>query len=167
MRTLVPDPKGKGGWTPPSSTCLAYLFAALMWKGATVARLEWSRCEGEAPPSANTVMYLCRTPHGCRILFAFIRHPPCSTSISNQPTCRTPTPAPTVSGSFAPYPTQSTSNPRLSPPPIPRPALHGQGNQESCLHKGGVPCAVHALCEKLAVLHHQEFGKFRRLKGRH
>ena len=27
--------------------------------------------------------------------------------------------------------------------------------------------AVHALCEKLAVLHHQEFGKFRRLKGRH
>ena len=34
-------------------------------------------------------------------------------------------------------------------------------------HKGGVPCAVHALCEKLAVLHHREFGKFRRLKGRH
>ena len=32
---------------------------------------------------------------------------------------------------------------------------------------GGVPCAVHALCEKLAVLHHREFGKFRRLKGRH
>ena len=27
--------------------------------------------------------------------------------------------------------------------------------------------AVHALCEKLAVLHHWEFGKFRRLKGRH
>ena len=27
--------------------------------------------------------------------------------------------------------------------------------------------AVHALCEKLAVLHHREFGKFRRLKGRH
>ena len=34
-------------------------------------------------------------------------------------------------------------------------------------HKGGVPCAVHALCEKLAVLHHRDFGKFRRLKGRH
>ena len=33
--------------------------------------------------------------------------------------------------------------------------------------RGGVPCAVHALCEKLAVLHHREFGKFRRLKGRH
>ena len=32
---------------------------------------------------------------------------------------------------------------------------------------GGVPCAVCALCEKLAVLHHREFGKFRRLKGRH
>ena len=32
---------------------------------------------------------------------------------------------------------------------------------------GGVPCAVHALCEKLVVLHHREFGKFRRLKGRH
>ena len=32
---------------------------------------------------------------------------------------------------------------------------------------GGVPCVVHALCEKLAVLHHREFGKFRRLKGRH
>ena len=28
-------------------------------------------------------------------------------------------------------------------------------------------CAVRALCEKLAVLHHREFGKFRRLKGRH
>ena len=33
--------------------------------------------------------------------------------------------------------------------------------------QGGVPCAVRALCEKLAVLHHREFGKFRRLKGRH
>ena len=32
---------------------------------------------------------------------------------------------------------------------------------------GGVPCAVRALCEKLAVLHHREFGKFRRLEGRH
>ena len=32
---------------------------------------------------------------------------------------------------------------------------------------GGIPCAVRALCEKLAVLHHREFGKFRRLKGRH
>ena len=32
---------------------------------------------------------------------------------------------------------------------------------------GGLPCAVRALCEKLAVLHHREFGKFRRLKGRH
>ena len=27
--------------------------------------------------------------------------------------------------------------------------------------------AVHALCEKLAVLHHREFGKFRRLEGCH
>ena len=27
--------------------------------------------------------------------------------------------------------------------------------------------AVRALCEKLAVLHHREFGKFRRLKGHH
>ena len=35
------------------------------------------------------------------------------------------------------------------------------------MHRGGVPCAVQALCEKLAVLHHREFGKFRRLKGRH
>ena len=34
-------------------------------------------------------------------------------------------------------------------------------------YRGGVPCAVRALCEKLAVLHHREFGKFRRLKGRH
>ena len=33
--------------------------------------------------------------------------------------------------------------------------------------QGGVPCAARALCEKLAVLHHREFGKFRRLKGRH
>ena len=32
---------------------------------------------------------------------------------------------------------------------------------------GGIPCAVRALCEKLAVLHHREFGKFRRLKGCH
>ena len=32
---------------------------------------------------------------------------------------------------------------------------------------GGVLCAVRALCEKLAVLHHRELGKFRRLKGRH
>ena len=35
------------------------------------------------------------------------------------------------------------------------------------LVSGGVPCAVRALCEKLAVLHHREFGKFRRLKERH
>ena len=34
-------------------------------------------------------------------------------------------------------------------------------------HQGGVPCAVRALCEKLAVLHHREFGKFRRLEGCH
>ena len=32
---------------------------------------------------------------------------------------------------------------------------------------GGVPCVVHALCKKLAVLHHREFGKFRRLEGCH
>ena len=32
---------------------------------------------------------------------------------------------------------------------------------------GGIPCAARALCEKLAVLHHREFGKFRRLKGHH
>ena len=36
----------------------------------------------------------------------------------------------------------------------------------TCVY-GCVPCAVRALCEKLAVLHHREFGKFRRLKGRH
>ena len=41
---------------------------------------------------------------------------------------------------------------------------HGQtGTRDD---KGGVPCAVRTLCEKLAVLHHREFGKFR-LKGRH
>ena len=41
---------------------------------------------------------------------------------------------------------------------IPRPPLREQR-----------PCqgAYRALCEKLAVLHHREFGKFRRLKGRH
>ena len=32
---------------------------------------------------------------------------------------------------------------------------------------GGVPCAVRALCEKFTVLHHREFGKFRRLEGCH
>ena len=36
-----------------------------------------------------------------------------------------------------------------------------RGRTERCAR------AVHALCEKLAVLHHWEFGKFRRLKGRH
>ena len=44
---------------------------------------------------------------------------------------------------------------RASSPELPRP------------DKGGVPCAVRALCEKLAIIHHREFGKFRRLKGRH
>ena len=37
-------------------------------------------------------------------------------------------------------------------------------------HRGRtVRCAraVRALCEKLPVLHHREFGEFRRLKGRH
>ena len=34
---------------------------------------------------------------------------------------------------------------------------------ENSMTKG----AYRALCEKLAVLHHREFGKFRRLKGRH
>ena len=41
-------------------------------------------------------------------------------------------------------------------------------------HEGGIGGAAEvsggayrALCEKLAVLHHREFGKFRRLKGRH
>ena len=38
---------------------------------------------------------------------------------------------------------------------------------QGTMNFGGVPCAVCALCEKLAVLHHREFGKFRRLKGRH
>ena len=32
---------------------------------------------------------------------------------------------------------------------------------------GDVPCAVRTLFEKLAVFHHREFSKFRRLKGRH
>ena len=41
------------------------------------------------------------------------------------------------------------------------PSSHGE------VPRGGVPCAVCALCEKLAVLHHREFGQFRRLKGRH
>ena len=50
--------------------------------------------------------------------------------------------------------------PGTAPPP-PLPAL-----APMALY-GGVPCAVRALCEKLAVLHHREFGKFRRLKGRH
>ena len=38
---------------------------------------------------------------------------------------------------------------------------HLRGRTVRCAH------AVRALCEKLAVLHHREFGKFRRLKGRH
>ena len=36
-----------------------------------------------------------------------------------------------------------------------------RGRTVRCAH------AVRALCEKLAALHHREFGKFRRLKGRH
>ena len=46
-------------------------------------------------------------------------------------------------------------------------ALVGGIGRNVVRHIGGVPCAVRALCEKLAVLHHREFGKFRRLKGRH
>ena len=36
-----------------------------------------------------------------------------------------------------------------------------------CCLASGCKGAYRALCEKLAVLHHREFGKFRRLKGRH
>ena len=46
----------------------------------------------------------------------------------------------------------------------------GKKGKPTCTHRGRtVRCAraVRALCEKLAVLHHREFGKFRRLKGRH
>ena len=45
----------------------------------------------------------------------------------------------------------------------------GGAGATSILWGRTVRCArtVHALCEKLAVLHHREFGKFRRLKGRH
>ena len=61
-------------------------------------------------------------------------------------------------------------------PPIPPPFPRGRPSRTATIWAsgrdylallGGVPCAVHALCEKLAVLHHREFGKFRRLKGRH
>ena len=41
------------------------------------------------------------------------------------------------------------------------------GEMARSIPQGGVPCAVRALCEKLAVLHHREFGKFRRLEGCH
>ena len=56
-----------------------------------------------------------------------------------------------------------------TPPPPVLKMLHGGVWMINPLFlaKGGVPCAVRALCEKLAVLHHREFGKFRRLKGRH
>ena len=53
-------------------------------------------------------------------------------------------------------------------------ALGHRAGSASCRGERGlrgrtVRCAraVRALCEKLAVLHHREFGKFRRLKGRH
>ena len=65
------------------------------------------------------------------------------------------------------------SNPFCSggPPPAPQPYISSPARSSSpglCVPSGGgIPCAVHALCEKLAVLHHREFGKFRRLKGRH
>ena len=51
--------------------------------------------------------------------------------------------------------------------PAPGPVPFGGG---ALLYRGGRGLsmgAYRALCEKLAVLHHREFGKFRRLKGRH
>ena len=45
--------------------------------------------------------------------------------------------------------------------PLMRKAIFPRGRTVRCAR------AVPALCEKLAVLHHREFGKFRRLKGRH
>ena len=47
---------------------------------------------------------------------------------------------------------------------IRQPALTGGAYRALCARCAR---AVRALCEKLAVLHHREFGKFRRLKGRH
>ena len=49
-------------------------------------------------------------------------------------------------------------------------------NKDALMLNCGVHCindndlsmgAYRALCEKLAVLHHREFSKYRRLKGRH
>ena len=63
--------------------------------------------------------------------------------------------------------TAGTKLPSCQPTKLPS---YGRSNQwvERLGDKlGGVPCAARALCEELAVLHHREFGKFRRLKGRH
>ena len=54
-------------------------------------------------------------------------------------------------------------------PGIQKPQRVYSRGKEPLWHRGRtVRCAraVRALCEKLAVLHHREFGKFRRLKGR-
>ena len=61
---------------------------------------------------------------------------------------------------------------QANPPPpwIPTSTSMACAPSERCCcerYRGGVPCAVRALCEKLAGLHHREFGKFRSLKGRH
>ena len=58
---------------------------------------------------------------------------------------------------------------RLSTDPAAYAEAKALGNEVAvaCRCSGGVPCAVRALCEKLAVLNHRDFGKFRRLKGRH
>ena len=48
--------------------------------------------------------------------------------------------------------------------------VRGPSDLRARRHRGRtVRCAraVRALCEKLAVLHHREFGKFRRLEGCH
>ena len=47
--------------------------------------------------------------------------------------------------------------------PVPNPFV-AKPPADGCCQAWG---AYRALCEKLAVLHHREFGKFRRLKGRH
>ena len=70
---------------------------------------------------------------------------------------------------------RESSTPDSRPPPPPPAAcactgLSTHGGRLTIVFLvlyGGVPCAVPALCEKLAVLHHREFGKFRILKGRH
>ena len=46
----------------------------------------------------------------------------------------------------------------LFPLPLTWSAVAGWASQMQTFAMGGVPCAVRAPCEKLAVLHHREFG---------